>query len=270
MLCAYLGFLALLFFFQRTLIYPGTQIQVPAKPPTRAGVEVFRVGTGEVSAEAFFAPATGEGPRPVMIYAHGNAGVIDYWVDAIAGFRDRGMGVLLVEYPGYGRSKGRPSERSVREALVAAYDRIAADPRVDPERIIGFGQSLGGGAISQLARVRPLRALILQSTFTSLEIFSDRYFAPRGLLLDRYDTLQVVRHYRRPVLVIHGEGDSLIPWSEGERLAKASADGTFLLLNCGHRCGYPWRGPLWSQVETFLVRAEVLGSSPEAGHDKAG
>jgi hypothetical protein len=66
--------------------------------------------------------------------------------------------------------------------MEAAYDRMPGDPRVDSSRIFGFGQSLGGGAICLLARDRPLRAPILQSTFPTLDIFAAHYRAPSFLL----------------------------------------------------------------------------------------
>ena len=101
--------------------------------------------------EAVFLPATPparEARQALVIFGHGNGEVIDYWIAALDGFRQRGIGVLLVEYPGYGRSTGSPSEASIRGVMDAAYDRVAADPRVDSTRIFGFGQSLGGGAIT--------------------------------------------------------------------------------------------------------------------------
>jgi pimeloyl-ACP methyl ester carboxylesterase len=183
----YVVFLCLLYISQRTLIYPGTMNRVAASPPHAEGADVFRIATAEGTVDAIFLPAVDgavAGRKPVMIYAHGNGEVIDYWLTGLQSFREHGIGVLLVEYPGYGRSTGLPSEKSIRASMEAAFDRIAADPRVDRDRIFGFGQSLGGGAICALARSRPLRALILQSAFPSLDIFAAGYWAPTFLLRD--------------------------------------------------------------------------------------
>lgn len=261
----YGAFLCVLFLKQGSFIYPGTQIRVDPAPPRAPGVEPLSITTPRGVSESLFLPASaGGGQQPLVIFAHGNGEVIDYWVSALHGFRERGIGVLLVEYPGYGRSTGSPSETSIRAAMDAAYDRIVADPRVDRTRIFGFGQSLGGGAICLLARDRPLRALILQSTFTSLDGFTSRYWAPAFLLRDHFDNLSSVRHFPGPVLVIHGREDQLIPWQEGRRLASASPNSTFRLYECGHGCWDPDRQPFWQDALPFLRSAGIVSPDQTA------
>jgi uncharacterized protein len=257
----YLGFLAFLFFAQGAIIYPGAKNPVDPSPPKVPGLEVLVLQTPAGRVEALFLPATANaegGRQPVMIFGHGNGEVTDYWVSGLDGFRERGIGVLLVEYPGYGRSTGSPSERSIRTAMDAAYDRIAADPRVDRARIFGFGQSLGGGAICLLSRDRPLRALILESTFPSLDIFTAGYWAPSFLLRDHFDNLTTVEHFAGPVLVIHGRDDQLIPWQQGHRLAVGAKHSTFRLYECGHGCWDPEHLPFWKDAEPFLIGAGLM------------
>ena len=119
-------------------------------------------------------------------------------------------------------------------------------------------QSLGGGAICLLSRDRPLRALILQSTFPSLDIFATGHWAPTFLLRDHFDNLSAVRQFHGPVLVIHGRNDSLIPWEQGKRLAAASVHSTFRLYDCGHGCWDPEHLPFWQDAVPFLVNAGVI------------
>src|SRR3954468_8440047 len=132
--------------------------------------------------EAWLLPGAASGPAPLLIHAHGNGELIDFWADSFTTLRAAGIHVLLVEFPGYGRSTGAPSEASVTAALVAAYDRMIADPRVDAHRVIGYGRSLGGGAIAQLVARRPMAALVLESTFTSLTDIVRRYHVPDWLI----------------------------------------------------------------------------------------
>jgi pimeloyl-ACP methyl ester carboxylesterase len=261
----YAAFLCLLYFNQGSLIYPGAWNRVDPVPPHAEGTDVFTISTSAGNVDAIFLPATDGAAteqKPLMIFGHGNGEVIDYWLTALRGFRERGIGVLLVEYPGYGRSTGSPSELSIKAAMVAAYDRIATDPRVDRTRIFGFGQSLGSGAICVLAKDRPLRALILQSAFPSLDMFAAGYWAPAFLLRDHFDNVSTVTHFPGPILIIHGREDRLVPWNQAQRLASASAHSTFKLYECGHGCWDPERLPFWQDAIPFLQRAGVLARPP--------
>jgi len=117
----YIGFLVLLYFSQRIILYPGVNDRVEAVPPRAPGLEVLKIATSAGDVEALFLPAIIDSAhRPTMIFAHGNGEVTDYWVSAFEGFRRRGIGVLLVEYPGYGRSTGSPSEQAIRLGMDAA------------------------------------------------------------------------------------------------------------------------------------------------------
>jgi uncharacterized protein len=261
----YLSYLCCLYFIQDALIYPGTRNRVDSVAPRPNGAELFHIATSAGNVEALFLPAAADATQhPAVIFAHGNGEVIDYWLSALHGFQERGVSVLLVEYPGYGRSSGSPSERSIRASMDAAYDRLAADPHIDSHRIFGFGQSLGGGAICLLARDRPLRALILQSTFTSLDTFAVSHWAPGFLLRDHFDNLSVAKRFPGPMLVIHGRDDRLIPWKQGLQLASASGHATFRLYDCGHGCWDPERLPFWHDVIPVLLKAGILSSAGQA------
>jgi uncharacterized protein len=215
---------------------------------------VLSVAVAGATSESLFLPATDSaaGPKPLVIFAHGNSALIDDWLADLDSFRQRGIGVLLVEYPGYGRSTGAPSEASVRAAFASAYDRIIADSRVDASRIIGFGQSFGGAAISLLAQDRPLRALILMSTFTSLDVLP-----PGGAIRDHYNSVQILSRYAGPVLVIHGRKDPRIPWQQGQQLAAAAPHSTFLLYDCAHDCWHSEVLPFWHDATSFLAQAGI-------------
>jgi pimeloyl-ACP methyl ester carboxylesterase len=240
--------------------FSGMRRQAPPKPHG-PGIEMLSVTAAGATIESLFLPAKdgAVGPKPLVIFAHGNSALIDDWVTALDGFRERGVGVLLVEYPGYGRSTGLPSEASIREAFDNAFDRIITDARVDSSRVIGFGQSFGGAAICLLAQNRPLRALILMSTFSSLEIF------PEGgptIKRDHFDSVQTVSHYSGPVLVIHGRNDPRIPWQQGQVLAAAAQHSTFKLYDCGHDCWNPDQLPFWRDATPFLAQAGITLAVP--------
>jgi uncharacterized protein len=180
--------------------------------------------------------------RPLVIYTHGNGELIDLWVDQFAPLRDAGVSVLLVEYPGYGRSTGSPSEASIARTMTAAFDWAVTQPGVDRKHVVGWGRSLGGGAVCALARERPLAALVLESTFTSVRAIAWELFRIPGFLVrDAFDNLEVVRGFDGPILVLHGEGDRSIPVAHARALQAAAKNAVLKTLPCGHNdCDRPW------------------------------
>lgn len=237
---------------QRRVIYPRPW--APIGLPGVAGLERWTLGPS-AEVEAFFLPprAASGGLHPAIIFAHGNGELIDMWAPAFEVPRSWGVAVLLVEYPGYGRSGGAPSESSIRSVFRAAYDRLAARDDVDGARIFGYGRSLGGGAVCNLARDRELAALMLESTFTSLAPLAARMLVPKWMLLDRFDNLEAVRGFERPVLILHGRDDTLIPSSHAALLHAAAPQSELHLLPCGHNdCPQSW-----DLIGDFLRRAGV-------------
>src|SRR5690606_34255575 len=100
--------------------------------------------------EAWLLPGDGvsaERPGPAVVFAHGNAELIDHWPGALARYRRLGVSVVLPEYRGYGRSAGRPSESAIRDDLRALHARLSSHPMVDVTRLVYHGRSLGGGAV---------------------------------------------------------------------------------------------------------------------------
>jgi fermentation-respiration switch protein FrsA (DUF1100 family) len=256
----YLGWATLLFTMQRRMMYPGWNASLPSITTNGVpdGAEFLRLPFSDGSAEAWFLAPPGQGRAPAVVFAHGNAELIENGVRDALSLTGMGLSVLLVEYPGYGQSDGSPSRQSIGEVFLAAYDWLVARPDIDDERIVGMGRSLGTGAITDLARSRPLRALVLQSAFTSVASFAKQYLLPGFLARDRFDNLDVLRDFPRPVLLVHGSQDEVIPYSHGERLSGVSTTVELLTLECGHNdCPPDWR--VWEEaLGDFLLRAGVL------------
>ena len=156
-------------------------------------------------------PAASARPYPVIIYTHGNGELIDHWVAPFRAMTDAGVAVLLVEYPGYGRSGGRPTRDSISAGIIAAFDFASGHPEIDARRIVAYGRSLGGAAACALAVERPVAALILESTFTSMADLMPR-FVPRALVLDPFDSLAVIAAGTEPVPLPCGHNDCPRQW----------------------------------------------------------
>jgi len=268
-----------LYVLQRKVLFPAPV--GPAEPRVPRGAEVIWLDHASGHTEAWLLPArvssspspspspSGEPPSeqpaarawPLLLFAHGNAERIDDWGPAFIELSEWGLHVLLVEYPGYGRSTGTPSESALRDALLAAYDWAAADPRVDPDRIVAHGRSLGGGAVCLLAHQRAVRALVLESTFTSVRDLARERGWPASWVRDPFDNVSVLEAYPGPVLVLHGARDALIPSAHARRLAQLTSRAVLHVYpGCGHNdCPLPW-----DPLRSFLERVEVLPIGPGA------
>src|SRR5579859_2501538 len=177
---------------EQMILFPGTMLGAPSEPPRVQGLERLALPSSEGNVEAFYLPAfetSARGPAPAVIFAHGNGEIIDQWAAPLEPYRAMGIGVLLPEYRGYGRSEGTPSEAAITEDFVGFYDLLVRRGDVDPSRIVLHGRSLGGGAVCALARHRPAAALVLESTFTSVPDVARRWLVPGALLVSRFDTI---------------------------------------------------------------------------------
>jgi pimeloyl-ACP methyl ester carboxylesterase len=237
-----LGYAGLVLGVQRTVMYPAPPAPVVAPELDGHGVEALRLGPGG-EREAWLLPPepAAAGRSPAVLFAHANAEIIDDWLSRFEPLRQAGYAVLLVEYPGYGRTPGKPTEASLTTAVVDAYDALAARADIDPDRIFAWGRSLGGGPACALAARRPLAGLVLESTFTSAQALALRSGVLPFLVLDPWDNLASLADYRGPLLVVHGERDGIIPASHGRRLAEAVPGAQWAGLPCGHNdCARPW------------------------------
>ncbi|HXF64591.1 MAG TPA: alpha/beta hydrolase [Caldilineaceae bacterium] len=256
----YLVYAGYFYIFQRAILFPRHLLRPPDPAPFVPGLEQMWLETGEGRVEAWYLPPlpAPPAPAPLCIIAHGNGDLIDWWLPSIGGLREMGLGVLLVEYPGYGRSEGLPSQAAIRETFLLAYDTMSRHPQVDPARIVLFGHSVGGGAVTTLAAERPSSALILFSTFTSVRALAAEQWLPGFAALDPFDNLAVVRSYPHPVLIIHGRNDRTIPYRHGVALYQAAPQGELMTLDCDHNgCVDDWPH-FWRALRPFFGRAGML------------
>jgi pimeloyl-ACP methyl ester carboxylesterase len=180
------------------------------------------------------------GAEPVVVFAHGNAGNIAYRAPLVEEFaRGTGARTVLFDYSGYGGNAGSPSEKEVCRDGLAVYDHLVAEG-VPAERIVLYGESLGGAVVLEVATRRPVAGVVAQSSFSSLSSMALRVYPwlPLTSLLARgsFPNGERIRELTVPVLVVHGTRDEVIPFSEGRRLHRAAPAGTEFLAveDAGH------------------------------------
>lgn len=248
-------------FAQRSLVFPRFLLPTAAQsaPPTDSERWLLDTSAGQV--EAWFLPGAGvdeDSPGPAVIFAHGNAELIDDWAVALQPYRDMGVSVLLPEYRGYGRSAGRPSQAAITADFLAFHDRLADRPEVDRKRIVFHGRSLGNGALASLTEHRTSAAWICESSFTSVAAIARGYLVPSFMVRDPFDVRSLLARYDGPTLILHGGRDAIIPVQHGERLHEAAANSRLIIYpGVGHNDPPPLTR-YWQDIEGFLREAEII------------
>lgn len=154
---------------------------------------------------------------PTLLYFHGNAGSLATRADRIARFLDRGAGVFMMTYRGFGGSSGTPSERNNVADAKLAYEALVA-AGVAPSEIVLYGESLGTGVAMQVAVARPAAGIILDAPYTSLLDVAELHYPhlpSRYFMTDRYDTMKFLPGLKMPLLIVHGTEDRVVPAAMG-------------------------------------------------------
>ncbi|MGD9543412.1 MAG: alpha/beta hydrolase [Methylocystis sp.] len=173
----------------------------------------------------------GDCGRPFILYFHGNGGALRDRVPRFRRFVEDRFGMLAVSYRGYGGSTGAPAQEGLFLDAETAYAE-ALRLGYAPERIVIMGESLGTGVAAHLAAAHPAAGLVLDSPYSSIaDVAAERYaWAPvHYLARDPFRSDREIGKARAPVLMLHGENDSIIPIRLARRLFDlANEPKTFL------------------------------------------
>jgi len=228
-LLAYVVILVLLFLFEKRLVFfpqiPG-RLTGDWSPADLAHQEVWLTTADGVRLNSWWIPAASAGDVPTFLCFHGNAANIAWRADVYRFLRDLPANVLALEYRGYGRSEGSPSEAGIYQDAEAAYTYLIRERGLPPRRIIALGQSLGTAVAAELAARHELGGIVLEAPFPSARALANRiyWFVPGlgWLIRSRFETSKNLavahRNFGAPLLVIHCTGDPLIPFSFGRQV----------------------------------------------------
>jgi fermentation-respiration switch protein FrsA (DUF1100 family) len=222
-------FMVGVYLFQRRLIYFPTH-QIPQLSAYQANdMSVVKIKTRDhLELMSWYKPAHPN--QPTLLFLHGNAGHIGYRMSLVRQFLNNGIGVLLLEYRGYGGNSGSPTEQGLYEDGQAALNFLYEN-NIKPHQIILFGESLGTGVATKLAFEQSFCALILQSPYTSLASLS-RYHYPWLILKpwDRFNSLERMEKIHTPLLILHGKEDQIVPFSESKALLNRANEPKQLIV----------------------------------------
>jgi len=209
---AYLG--------QRRLMYFPERERTPPSAAGLSGIaeeRVLETPDGERLVAWHAKPAAGQ---PTILYFHGNAEALVTRAERLRRYNDLGRGVFMLAYRGYGGSTGSPTEgRNVADAMLA-FDTLVGEG-IAPRDIVVYGESIGTGVATQLAAARMVGGLILDAPYTStVDVGAGAYpYLPvRMFMLDRYENMRHILGVRAPILIVHGERDTVIPVEMGRQI----------------------------------------------------
>ena len=286
---AYGAVLVLVFLFQSHLVFfPGTGREAVLTPQSYGmRFESLQIQTADgETLHAWWVPA--EDARGVVLFFHGNAGNISHRLDYLQMFHRLRYSTLIVDYRGYGRSTGTPSEAGTYRDAEAAWDYLRHARLALPRDVVIAGESLGGAVATWLAAEISLipdpspegrredrapafpleertkagmgpRAVVLFSTFTSVtDLGAQVYWFLPVRLLSRigYDNRENLKRIRAPVFIAHSRDDDIVPYAHGKRLFEAAGEPkAFLEMRGGHNDGFIFTQPEWvAQLAAFLDR----------------
>jgi uncharacterized protein len=247
--------------FQRRLQYfPDRRLTELAQTGMIGGEELrLTTADGETLVAWHFPPKDGQ---PLILYFHGNGGALVDRVPRFRMFTARGYGLLAVSYRGYGGSTGSPTQGGLMQDGEAAY-REARARGYGGEHVILMGASLGTGIAIALAATHEAAALVLEAPYLSaLDVASAHYpiFPVRWLMLDQFRSDLVIGDVRIPVLMVHGEGDDVIPINSARRLFElANEPKTFMRVPGGNHL-------VLALADVFPRMCEWIDAKTTVGH----
>lgn len=202
--------------------------------------------------------------RPVLLWCHGNAGNISHRLSNVAELYQRGISIFLFDYRGYGRSMGTPSESGFYQDALTAYDYLVQQRRIPSDRIVLFGRSLGGPVAGEIATKRAAAGLILEGTFPAIQAMADHHYLglPAHWFVNvEFNLVDKVARLTIPVLVMHGEEDSIVPVSLGRQVFDAAREPKrwYGVPGAGHNDVPDVGGSAYYQVFVEFIREVVPG-----------
>jgi len=200
-----------------------------------------------------------EEAEEVVLFLHGNGGNISHRGASIDIFNRIGLNVLIIDYRGYGKSEGSPSEEGLYEDARSAW-RYLIERGFKREQIILFGRSIGAAVATKLAVETGPEKLILESSFSSARDMADRVLPLISrVVMMRYpfNSMERIKDINARLLMLHSPDDEIIPYRLGEKLYRAANEPKqFVKLKGDHNYGFMLSQPEYEQALSRFIHAK--------------
>jgi fermentation-respiration switch protein FrsA (DUF1100 family) len=248
----------LLLLENKFLFVPARANEFWVEPPPELNAEDVELTSADgTRLHAWWCRPDGWAPEDgAMLYSHGNAGNLSGRSKRIMNWqRTIRTAVLIYDYPGYGKSEGKPSEIAIYAAGDAGYHWLTGVQKIPPEKVIIFGESLGGAVAIDLAARHPCQAVVTAAAFSSFPDMAQKtapWLPARWFVRNRLDNVAKVGKIKAPVFIAHGNADRLIPFSQGEKVFKAANEPKRFFPMEGHDHNDPLEIDFYTAVLEFL------------------
>ncbi len=212
------------YFEHKALYFPMREIELTPEIIDLSYKDIYFSTEDNIKLNAWFVPA--KDSRFTVLFCHGNGGNICHRIEKIQMLNTLGLDVFIFDYRGYGKSGGRPSEKGFYRDVSAAYEYLIYEKKISPDRIVLYGESLGGAVAIDLAARARVKALITESTFSSTKDVARviyPYF-PVFLISSKFDSLDKIKNIKVPKLIIHSQNDEIVPFAQSEKLFNAAPE----------------------------------------------
>ena len=214
LIAIYLFIIIFLSFYQRKLLYHPSENNYLDETSLNHKVEKVYIQSENKLVSWNFQ----KNPKfKTLLFFHGNAGRLDNRIYKLNELAKLDLNYLIIAYRGFSGNKGNPTEMGLYKDAKAAKDWLN-NQGIDDQNIILYGESLGTAIAIDLGKSFKFSGIILESPFTSMEKLAKKYypiFPIKMILKDKYDSLEKIKEINFPILVMHGEKDTIVPFSMG-------------------------------------------------------
>ena len=207
-----------------SIFFPTKNIELNPESINLPFEDIFLETKDNIKINGWFIPYNNA--KYTVLFCHGNAGNIADRLDKISLFHGLGVNIFIIDYRGYGRSQGKPSENGFYLDAKAGYDYLVNRRYIKPSHIILYGESLGGAVAIDLASKVEIGGLIAEGTFSTVRDMAKKFypFLPSFLFSNKFDSLTKIKAVYAPKLFIHSKDDEIVPFTLAKKLYHAAGE----------------------------------------------
>lgn len=221
------------------IFYPTKTVELTPQALDIAFEDIYIKAEGNILINSWFIPYNNA--KYTLIFFHGNAGNIGHRLDKISLLREIGLNIFIIDYRGYGRSRGIPCEKGLYSDATSAYEYLTNARKIPPSQIILYGESLGSAAAINLAAKSAVKAIILEGAFSCGKEMAHQIFPflPEIFFADTFNSLKNIPGVKAAKLFLHSKDDAIVPFRLAKKLFDYAPNPKFFIeLKGSHNNGF--------------------------------